>query len=108
MQKVKFMVGMLSGRLYVVGFEENIIRAKNPSEKDSAWYRITLSDGCQTFTCTCGSRWNCEVEKGKVVEFVATTLHLMSQYDMTFAPDMTSGYCKLKLRTFKPVVSREK
>lgn len=92
---------MLSGRFYVVGFEENIIKAKNQNEQDSAWYRVTLSDGRQTFTCTCGSKWNVEVEKGKNIEFVATTLHLMSQYDMTFNPDMSSGYCKLKLRTFK-------
>lgn len=95
------MVGMLSGRLYVVGFEENIIKAKNSTEKDSAWYRITLSDGKQTFTCTCGAKWSVEVAKDKIIEFVATTLKLMHEYDMTFNPDMSSGYCKLKLRTFK-------
>lgn len=94
---------MLSGRLYVVSFEENIIRAKNQGEKDTAWYRIGLSDGRNTFQCTCGAKWNVEVEKGKTVEFVATTLQLMRQYDLTFNPDMSSGVCKLKLRTFKPV-----
>ena len=97
---------MLSGRLYVVGFEENIIKAKNPSENDSAWYRITLSDGVNTCQCTCGAKWSVEVQKGQVVEFVATTLKLMQQYDVTLNPDMSSGYCKLKLRTFKPVVNQ--
>ena len=97
------MVGMLSGRFYVVGFEENIIKAKNPTEKDSAWYRITLSDGRATFPVTCGNNWKVEVEPNKIVEFLATSLKLMQQYDMTINPDMTSGYCKLKLRTFKLV-----
>lgn len=97
------MVGMLHGQFYLVSFEENIIKAKNDGEKDSAWYRLGLSDGRQTFTCTCGAKWSVEVESGKIVEFIATTLKLLQKYDMTFNPDMSSGYCKLKLRTFKPV-----
>lgn len=97
------MVGMLSGKFYVVGVEENIIKAKNSNEKDSAWYRITLSDGRSTFSVTCGSKWSVEVAPGKTIEFIATSLQLLKQYEMTFNPDMSSGYCKLKLRTFKSI-----
>lgn len=103
LQKVIEMVGMLSGKLFVVGIEENIIRAKNPNEKDTAWYRLTLGDGVKQFTCTCGTKWMVKVAPDKEVEFLVGQLHLFSQYDCTFDVDMTSGYAKLKLRTFKPV-----
>lgn len=103
LQKVSEMVGMLSGKLFVVGIEENIIRAKNPNEKDTAWYRLTLGDGVKQFTCTCGAKWKVKVAPDKEVEFLVGQLHLFSQYDCTFDVDMSSGYPKLKLRTFKPV-----
>ena len=97
------MVGMLKGKLYVVGIEENIIKAKNPNEKDSAWYRLTLSDGVSSFTCTCGSSWKVKEKDGVEVEYNINSLKLMSLFDMSFNPDMSSGYCKLKLKTFKAI-----
>lgn len=97
------MVGMLRGKLYVVGIEENIIKAKNSNENDTAWYRLTLGDGVKQFTCTCGSHWKVKVEPNKEMEFFVSQLHLFSQYDCTFDVDMSSGYPKLKLRAFKPI-----
>lgn len=93
---------MLKGKLYLISKEENVIKAKNPNEKDSIWYRLGFSNQASTFKCTCGSKWKVEVEPGKVVEFDAINLVLFKEYDFTFDVDETSGYAKLKLRTFKP------
>lgn len=95
------MVGMLSGKFYVVGIEENVIRAKNANEQDTAWYRIKLGNGVKDFSCTCGKSWKVEVSPGKVIEFFAGQLKLFSEYECTFDVDMSAGYSKLKLRTFK-------
>jgi hypothetical protein len=97
------MKGLLSGQLFLTGREENVIKAKNQNEKHSAWYRLKFSDGARDFACTCGSSWKVEVEPGKVVEFNVNQLHLFSKYNITVDVDMSSGYAKLKLRTFKPV-----
>lgn len=99
------MVGLLHGRFYVVGFEENIIKAKNKNEQDAAWYRIKFGNGIKDFPCTCGSSWKVEVAPGKEVEFLATALVLFKEYDCTFDVDMSAGYPKLKLRTFKLVTA---
>ena len=95
-------LGLLKGQLFCTGWEENIIKAKNPNEKDSAWYKVKFSDGVNDIVCTCGSEWKIDVG-GKEVTFLATTIKLFQKYDITVDADYSSGYCKLKLRTFKCV-----
>lgn len=102
------MMGLLKARLYVLGIEENIIKAKNNNEQDSVWYRIKVGDGVKDFACTCGKQWKVDVELGKEIEFFAGQLKVFQQYDFTFDVDMTSGYAKVKLRTFKPVPLEKK
>lgn len=99
-------LGILRGQLFCVGFEKNIIKAKNENEKDSAWFKIKFSDGVNDLTCTCGSEWSVEVAQGKEVKFVAEQIKLFQKYDISVNPDYTSGNCKLKLRTFKLVESK--
>lgn len=99
-------LGLLKGQLFCTGFEENIIKAKNPNEKDSAWYKVKFSDGVNDLVCTCGSEWEVEVAKDKTIKFYAPQIKLFSRYDITLDADYSSGYCKLKLRTFKLVENK--
>lgn len=102
------MVGLLSARLFVLGLEENIIKAKKQDEEDSVWYRIKLGNGVKDFACTSGGSWKVEVSPGKTIEFAASGLKLFQEYDCTFDIDMSSGYAKVKLRTFKPISEQTK
>lgn len=95
------MLGMLRGRLFLVGKEENIIKASKEGEKDSKWYRLTFSNQARTFECTCGEHWKLEVSPGKVVDFDVSTLALMKELECTFDIEKDSkGLTKVKLRTF--------
>lgn len=100
------MMGMLHGKLYLVGKEENIIKASKEGEKDSKWYMLTFSNQAKVFQCTCGESWSLEVEPGKVVKFDVASLVLMRELDCTFDVEKDSkGNTKVKLRTFRPVNS---
>jgi hypothetical protein len=101
------MVGLLSGRLFLLGKEENIIKAKKEGEQDSKYFRLTFGDGGRNvFSVTCGSKaWEQEVAPGKKVLFDPYSLAFGQQYDVTFDVDTSSGYNKLKLRTWKTVGS---
>jgi hypothetical protein len=101
------MVGILSTKLFLLGKEENVIKAKKEGEQDSKYFRLTFGDGGQNvFSVTCGSRaWELEVTPGKKVMFDPYSLAFGQQYDLTFDIDASSGYNKLKLRTWKSVGS---
>lgn len=99
--EVKKMLGLLSGDLFLLGIEENIIPAKKEGETDSTWYRLKFGDGVKDFSCTCGKSWKCEVEPGKVQEFMPGMLHLFQKYRCYFDVDMSTGNAKLKLRAFR-------
>ena len=101
------MKGMLSARLFLIGKEENVIKAKNEGEQDSAYFKLTFGDGGRLFSVTCGVKaWEVEVAPGQKVLFDPYALSFQRQYDCTFDVDVSSGYNKLKLRTFKDVGSQ--
>ena len=96
------MKGMLSARLFLLGKEENVIKAKKEGEEDSAYFKLTFGDGGRTFSVTCGVKaWEVEVAPGTKMMFDPYSLSFQRQYDLTFDVDASSGYNKLKLRTWK-------
>ena len=102
------MVGILKGNLYLLGKEPNVIKAKNEKEEDSVWYKLTFGDGAgQIFQVTCGEKWKCEVKPGNEVPFDVRDLIFGRQYEVSFNVDTSSGYNKLKLRTFKDAVNAQ-
>lgn len=102
------MKGMLSGRLFLIGKEENVIKAKEEGEQDSAYFKLTFGDGGRQFTITSGVKaWEVEVAPGQKVLFDPYMLAFGRQYDLTFDIVLEKGYNKIKLRTFKDVGSQD-
>lgn len=97
------MKGMLSAKLFLLGKEENIIKAKKEGEEDGAYFKLTFGDGGRNvFSVTCGVKaWEVEVGPGQKVVFDPYSLSFGRQYELTFDVDVSSGYNKLKLRTWK-------
>lgn len=97
------MKGLLSAKLYLLGKEENVIKARKEGEEDGAYFKLTFGDGGRNvFSVTCGVKgWEVEVAPGNEVVFDPYSLVFGRQYDLTFDVDVSSGYNKLKLRTWK-------